>query len=319
MGTTTIARIFGIPIRVTGAFLWIAGVLAVLSLLGRDGGFGGIVLLGLLLVSLVLHELGHALVARSLGVRVVDITLWHLGGMARMTEIPESPRIEAQIAIAGPAVNLALAALAAPLLLLGEGLGAAGVQLVTVFVEMNLLLGLLNLLPGFPMDGGRILRAFLATRTDFLGATERAVRVGKWTAGAMLVAGMFFSPAGFVLALLVAGFVWIAGTRELITVRVRHTGSPFGAAFAQRAFRFGGAFDPGGGSAGPATGDPREADAQVDGPDAGGGSDGRAGTGGAQRPTDAPSAGSAPGRGFTDEDVRRLEAWRGSLRRRGGE
>ncbi|MEZ5978251.1 MAG: site-2 protease family protein [Planctomycetota bacterium] len=313
MDSYTFARLFGIPIKVTVPFLWIAGVLAAFSLLGRDGGVFGIAMLLLLLVSVLLHELGHALVARSFGVRVVDITLWHLGGMARMSEIPETPRVEAWIAIAGPAVNLALALVASPLLLLPGPADGTGALIVANFVVMNVLLGVLNLLPGFPMDGGRILRAFLATRTDHLTATESAVRVGKWTAGGMVVVGAISGASWLFVALLVGAFVWFAGTRELIAVRIRHTGSPFGAAFAERMFGFGGAAGRNGArGAGSATGrGAREAEVaeeaerspRADAPDT---------EGGARRPTGPPSA---SGRGFSEEDVRRLEQWRGPLRR----
>src|SRR5262249_29872813 len=129
----------------------------------------------------LLHELGHSLMARRLGVHVVDITLWPLGGLARMAEIPESSRVEGLIAIAGPAVNFALA---------GLGLGALPPRplqrapawlshLWLPFLGVNLFMGTFNLIPAFPADGGRLLRAWLARGGDWLGATETAVRIGR--------------------------------------------------------------------------------------------------------------------------------------------
>jgi Zn-dependent protease len=337
-GTYTLGRLFGIPIRASGSFLYVAGLLGLFAILGSSGhGLEQAVLLALLLVSLVLHELGHALVAQRFGVRVLDIKLWHLGGMARMSEIPETPRVEATIAAAGPAVNIGLALAASPLLLTGPALGASGLGIVTSFIGMNLLLGVLNLLPAFPMDGGRVLRALLASRRSYLEATEIATRVGRWLALAMVVAlTIRFGFLGFVLSILVAGFVWVVGTKELLSVRMRHTGSPFGAQGFARAFGGGNPFQAAGSSGGPFGGfgpfgggehaGPREAaatgtDAKLassvdDEPEA------RAHHArGARRPSVDVETAQEPGeprpsRGFSDEDVRRLESFRGPLNRR---
>lgn len=332
-GTYTLGRLFGIPIRASASFLYVAGVLALFALLGSQGqGLQQVLLLALLLVSLLLHELGHALVAKRFGVRVLDIKLWHLGGMARMGEIPEAPRVEATIAAAGPVVNLGLALAATPLLLAGPALGAAGMQIAVNFVGMNLLLGLLNLVPAFPMDGGRVLRAGLAVRRSYLEATEIATRVGRWIALAMVIAlTVRFGVLGFLLSILVAGFVWVVGTKELLAVRMRHTGSPFGAQGFARMFGGANPFQAAGASGGPFAGfggrddaGPREAaatgtDAREDvvEPDATESAHARRS---ARRPAfdddlerAADESGSA--RGFSDEDVRRLESFRGPLKR----
>lgn len=341
-GTFTLGRLFGIPIRSSVTFGYLAAVLALVAVLGDPAnGVQKIALLALLLVSLILHELGHALVARSFGVRVLDIKLWHLGGMARMAEIPESPRVEAAIAFAGPAVNLLLAGAAAPILFFAPTLGPAAFELTANFIGLNLLLGLLNLVPAFPMDGGRVLRAALASRVGFLAATETAVRVGRWTAFAMVVAAAWFwGPFGFLLALLVAGFVWFTGTKELLTVRMKHTGSPFGArGFAGaggQAFgrAFGGAAGPGaggpfqGGLFGGAASDAREAEATDAARAARSGSDSTTTEPppvprGARRPavdSDVlPDETPRERRGFSEDDVERLERYRGPLRRRAAE
>ena len=124
---------------------------------------------------LLLHELGHGFVARRFGLEVEDIVLWPLGGMARIREMPESSRVEAWVAAAGPAVNFALALAALPIVLLASSeptgvLPIAGNRVpmregfegfATHFLVLNLGFGLFNLVPAFPMDGGRLLRAFL--------------------------------------------------------------------------------------------------------------------------------------------------------------
>jgi Zn-dependent protease len=306
----TLGRLFGIRIRATTGFLYVAGVVVLLGwLVDPSRGLHQTMVLLLLLVSLLAHEFGHALVAQRLGIRVIDVTLWHLGGMARMQEIPESPRLEAAIASAGPLVNLALAALAAPLLLVRDELSPLAAELVFDFAAMNALLGGLNLLPIFPMDGGRLLRAWLATRSNHLSATERAVRVGKWLAVAMVIAGAsWFGPKGFLLTLLVAAFVWFAGTKELFQVRLRHTGSLFGGAFFGR--------DPRTAFGGAAPFETRAAEADdeaaatahstvVPPPDARG----------ARRPSVVGPLFERRGPGFSEDDVRRLEAYRGRLER----
>lgn len=349
-GTYTLGHLFGIPIRASASFLYMAGLLALFALIGSPPGQGmhQALLLGLLLVSLVLHELGHALVAQRFGVRVLDIKLWHLGGMARMSEIPEAPRVEATIAAAGPLVNLGLALAATPLLLAGPALGAAGSGIVVSFIGMNVLLGVLNLLPAFPMDGGRILRSLLASRRSYLEATEIATRVGRWLALAMVVVlTVRYDFLGFFLSILVAGFVWVVGTKELLSVRMRHTGSPFGAQGFAKAFGRGNPFQAAGSSGGPfggfgafgggeasgprdatATGTDASARTRHDDEQVAEAGAGAAHGRGARRPAVDPESvdpesvdsepvdDPRPSRGFSDEDVRRLESFRGPLNRR---
>jgi Zn-dependent protease len=185
--------------------------------------------LALLFGCVLLHELGHSLVALAFGIRVIDITLWPLGGMARMSQIPESTRIEGLIAIAGPAVNFLLA-------LLGFGAwmlwgGPQREDLFGGFIAVNLLMGLFNLLPAFPMDGGRLLRAFLGWRGDWLGATESAVRIGRWFAVLLCLSALVEIPglrgANWVLPL-IGLFIWISGSQELAAVRLRHAAARAG-------------------------------------------------------------------------------------------
>lgn len=264
--------------------------------------YEGLFFSALLLLALesivLLHELGHSLVAKAYGLQVVDITFWPLGGMARMSRIPEETKIEATIALAGPAVNFALALLALPVLLISSGSQFG--DLVEMFILMNLVLGGFNLLPAFPMDGGRVLRALLARDGDWLAATEKAVRIGRWVALGMVI-WAFAVPIQWML-LFIAGFVWIAGQKELMSTRVRHTGTPFNMAGLGEMLRK---------AAGqPAEGVPPYEHAPRDSSSAG-----APWTSNARRPQTA-AGGSAPsGRGWSDEEIAKLEGYHGPLRK----
>lgn len=157
--------------------------------------------------SVLLHELGHALVARRYGVRTHNIVLTPIGGMANLDGIPAAPRAELAIALAGPAVNVVIAAGLALLSAMGFGLGFG---LMSALMWANISLALFNLIPAFPMDGGRALRAWLATRMGKRAATGVAVSLGKVIAIAMAIVGLFTNP----MLLLVAVFVWFAGSAE---------------------------------------------------------------------------------------------------------
>lgn len=229
-GSLKIGSLLGITIRLHALLLVLALVLYL------DQGPAGLLVFGILFGVVLLHELGHSVVAQRLGVRVVDITLWPLGGVARMAEMPESSRIEGWIASAGPAVNFLLAPLGvAGLVFLGLDPGGTAASALELFVEVNLAIGVFNLIPAFPTDGGRILRALLALRRDWLAATELAVRVGGAVAFLCAVSGIvlvFSSGAFFGLGLslvFVAVFLWWTGRQELAAVRLRHGVSPFAA------------------------------------------------------------------------------------------
>ncbi len=222
-----LGNVLGIPVRLHWTFL----VLLYLLLLSWDGPRLELVfMLTALFGSVLLHELGHSLVARIFGIRVIDITFWPLGGMARMTEIPESSRVEGLVALAGPAVNFLLALIGLGAFTLFELAGSArGASATASFVGVNLTMGVFNLIPAFPMDGGRILRALFAIRNDWVRATERAVAVGRVIAGFLFFGSLalVFSHPQYVSVALIALFVWIAGGRELFAVRMRHGRWPF--------------------------------------------------------------------------------------------
>jgi len=227
-GSLELGRAFGIPIRLHWTFL----VLAIpMAMAGR------LTALFVLFGCVLLHELGHSLMAKRFGIRVLDITFWPLGGMARMSDLPEVPRVEGWIAIAGPLVNFVLVGIAMGALALVIALGIEpALTPVLWFAGINLALGTFNLLPAFPMDGGRVLRAWFGRRHDWVRATEKAVSVGRVVAVLMvalplLVNALLPGATGMPCTVfLIAVFVWLMGARELMAVRMRHGLSPLGAA-----------------------------------------------------------------------------------------
>jgi Zn-dependent protease len=210
-----IGRVFGIEIRVHYLFPLILAFLVMTA----ESPLMAFFLVMMLFGVVFLHELGHSLVAQSFGIQVLDITFWPLGGMARMAELPEKPRIEGLVAIAGPAVNAVLFTGGIFFHIL------FGVELVAhsvpgYFVAINLMMGLFNLIPAFPMDGGRILRAWLARKRDWVKATELAVHIGRVFALGMIVFGYWLT--GGCIMPLIGAWIWWMGARELRYVRMRH-------------------------------------------------------------------------------------------------
>lgn len=161
----------------------------------------------------LLHELGHALMARQFGIQTRDITLYPIGGFARLERMPRAPTAELLITLAGPAVNFAIAAGLLPLLILwpGESFSVSAMFLGSL-MTINLFLGLFNLVPAFPMDGGRILRAFLSHWLGRLRATVIAARVGRALAVCFAVSVLVYTQNPIHLAL--AAFIFFAASAE---------------------------------------------------------------------------------------------------------
>ncbi len=250
LGSFKIGSVLGITVRVHWLFLALI-VFVVLGAPGPAASLDLLVYLLMLFALVFLHELGHSLMARRFGIRVFDISFWPLGGMARMSEIPEIPRVEFLIAIAGPAVNFALAALALPFVpwsaLFADG-SLSWTELSEAFAGkfllVNLALGAFNLVPAFPMDGGRVLRAWLGRSGNWVAATERAALVGRVFAVLMIALALAFPAQGLMLPL-IGVFVWFAGSRELAAVRLRHARASFGSSlFGHMARAFGAAPPP---------------------------------------------------------------------------
>ncbi len=214
-----IGKLFGIPLYVHTTFFLLPA-----WLLLTNSGAGPLTSLLLLMwlvgvfACVVLHELGHALMARFFGIGTESITLYPIGGVARLQRMSEKPFEEICIALAGPAVNLFLATVLAPLAFLEVLPDGAVSQLVLLLWGANLWLLVFNLLPCFPMDGGRVLRATLAVWKGQLRATEIAVRIG-------LVMAFFIACLSLLLLspmpIVLAAFVFAAGQMELMGLRQR--------------------------------------------------------------------------------------------------
>jgi Zn-dependent protease len=201
-----LGSMFGFPIEINLSFLLLLALVFV-----AFGGVVGVVIVCLAFASVLLHELGHALVARRLGVRVSGIELGFFGGAAKMVELPRTANHELAIAAAGPAVSLALAGL-------GLGLGAlTHVPLIAWLGWTNLIIALFNLIPALPMDGGRILRALLTRKLDFVRATDVSVKIARVAAVAFALFGL---AVGWYQLVLLAPFLWIMSTREQMLARM---------------------------------------------------------------------------------------------------
>lgn len=224
-----IGRIAGISVYVHATFLILVIWLAVNQYLESRStaamlGTVGFVLLLFLII--VLHELGHALAARRYGIETQDITLLPIGGVARLNRIPEDPRQELVVAIAGPLVNMVIAAGLFIGILISGGPGRVldiG-NLLSQLLVLNVWLAFFNLLPAFPMDGGRVLRALLALRLSRVRATELAVGVGHLMALVFGAAGLFglrplFDSNPFLV--FIALFIWVGADAELQQVRMQ--------------------------------------------------------------------------------------------------
>lgn len=222
-----IGRVDGIDLRVHATFLILLAWLAIVYYrdFGITGAARGLIFTFALFMSVVLHELGHALVARRVGVPTRDITLLPIGGVAHFDHMPERPGQEVAIALAGPAVTLTIAVLLGvglrllglPMGLTENAIARGGGAMVAQLMWVNVSLLLFNLLPAFPMDGGRMLRATLALRNDYLRATEMAARVGRAFALLFAVVGLLFNP----MLVLIALFVWVGATAEASATKER--------------------------------------------------------------------------------------------------
>jgi Zn-dependent protease/CBS domain-containing protein len=225
-----VARVAGIDVYLHGTFLLLIAFIAFSDLVGQGvpAMVRGTLLVLAVFTTVVLHEFGHALMARRFGVRTQDITLLPIGGVARLEKMPDKPDQQLLVALAGPAVNVAIALLLFGLVRLLDGpVGIESVRhasgpFLTQLMWINVSLALFNLLPGYPMDGGRILRALLAMRMAPERATQIAARVGQGVAVIFGAVGLFVSP----LLMVIAVFVWLGAQAEhsVSTVKVALAG-----------------------------------------------------------------------------------------------
>jgi len=188
------------------------------------GALEGVAFILLLFLAVTLHEYGHALTARKFGIKTRDITLYPIGGVARLERMPDQPIQELWVALAGPAVNVVIAAALFVYLTLTNALVPFSQLTLTTgsFVErlmiVNVSLVLFNLIPAFPMDGGRVLRAILAMNMDYVKATQIAATVGQGAAFLFGLAGLFGNP----LLLFIAFFVWMGASQEASMVQMKN-------------------------------------------------------------------------------------------------
>lgn len=216
-----IFTIFGIPVELHISFLLLMlfiYLVAILNVLPSVNLLTSI-LITLLFVTVILHELSHSYVAQHYGIKIERIILLPIGGLSAMEEIPREPAQELKIALAGPLVNFLIAGIVFILLIIiGSLLSRDIYDLIFLFILMNLVLGIFNLLPAYPMDGGRVLRAFLAKRMNYIRATELAATIGKQLAIIMAVFGIFLNP----FLVLVAIFIYMGAEQEYRTVLMSH-------------------------------------------------------------------------------------------------
>jgi len=238
----SIGRIAGIPIRLHITFLAIIPFVAIgfanirgslpidsVTLFGEvyklSYGFGAVeppitkwlysfAFSILLFICVALHELGHSFIAMRYGIKIRSITLYFFGGVASMEDIPRDPGMEARMAVAGPSVSGILGVGSILLSFQSAILLGGGHPLTTLLWTLgviNIVLMVFNLLPAFPMDGGRVLRAWFASRMAYVEATRRAANIGKFFAILMAFLGLF---GGGILLVVIAVFIYIAASDE---------------------------------------------------------------------------------------------------------
>ncbi len=217
-----IGKIMGIPIKLHISFLLILPVFAWIFAINRPTfGFSDVEPATLryalslsaaimLFTCVLLHELGHSYVAKTHGINIQSITLFLFGGVSAMEEIPRDPKVEFKMALAGPSVSLLIGSI---LIIVYElfNTGDYYLRLVWIIGIINIILFVFNLLPAFPMDGGRVLRAWLAGRMPYIRATRAAAGLGKMFAIFMGIFGLFVINVWLIL---IAFFIYIGASEE---------------------------------------------------------------------------------------------------------
>lgn len=221
----TVGYVYGTAVRIHVTFLlflaWIW--VAYYQRGGAGAAWDGVAFVALLFLCVLLHEFGHIFAARRYGVKTPEVTLWPFGGIARLERIPEKPSEELVVALAGPAVNVVIAAVL--LLFLGGNVGMEHIEsienpqvsLLAKLAAANIFLVVFNLIPAFPMDGGRVLRALLAMRMSHAQATQTAASIGQGLAIGLGVLGIFGNP----MLIIIAVFVFLAASGEAGQVQMK--------------------------------------------------------------------------------------------------
>ncbi len=224
-GSYNLGRIAGIDVKVHVTFFlllaWIGFVYH------RSGGMpaavNGVIFVLLIFLCVLLHEFGHALAARRYGIKTHDITLLPIGGVARLERMPDKPSEEVVVALAGPAVTVAIAGILWIFIGLTGGLPdpelmhQTGATLAVRLFTVNIWLALFNMIPAFPMDGGRVLRAVLAMRMNYAGATQIAATIGQGIAFIFFIVGLWWNP----MLLLIAVFIYFGASSEVAMAQMK--------------------------------------------------------------------------------------------------
>ncbi|HMK48148.1 MAG TPA: CBS domain-containing protein [Methanocella sp.] len=224
-----IGSVLGIPIRLHFTFLLVLPLLAFSFAEGPSSihlGFSAVsdpflrYSLGtasaiLLFVCVIVHEIAHSYVAKRNNIKINDITLYLFGGVSAMEEVPRNPSVEMRMAIVGPLTSIVLGVICGVAYLGLPGLMASPAIGITVYLlaYMNLMLGIFNIIPAFPMDGGRVFRALLAMRMPYIAATRWAVFTGKMFAYLLGIIGLFMGLSGIWL-IIIAFFIYVAAGEE---------------------------------------------------------------------------------------------------------
>jgi Zn-dependent protease/CBS domain-containing protein len=213
-------RLFGVPVRFHFTFIIFVAFL-ILSAKGGQSALINAVYLIAFFSSVLLHELGHASVAKRYGIQTLEITLYPIGGVARLERIPK-PKEELWIALAGPAVNVLIAIALGAWLSYSNGsfdprtlTAPTDENLLSRIAAGNIILAVFNMLPAFPMDGGRVLRAVIARFRSEEEATRIAAAVGR---GLAIVMGLYALISGMFILLFIAIFVYLAATQEAAVI-----------------------------------------------------------------------------------------------------
>jgi len=221
----SLGKVFGIPVTIHWSF-WILIVWIVFSGMMNGDSVLELIWYTSFIMSVFfcvgLHELGHALAAKRYGIKTHSITFYPIGGVARLSKIPENPKQELIISLAGPLVNLVIASLLALLIFLTGNMAynlaqleliesIGGSNFIFMLIASNIVLFLFNMIPAFPMDGGRILRSLLAMKYTRANATKYAVYVGRVFAILFVIIGLFANPFLVIIAI----FVYLTANAEL--------------------------------------------------------------------------------------------------------
>lgn len=233
-----IASVFGIAVRIHVTFLlflaWIW--FSYYQSGGLSGAVQGVLLILILFACVLLHEFGHAFAARGFGIKTPDITLYAIGGVARLNRIPDKPWQELIVAIAGPLVNVVIAAVLIFVIHVTtslqevEHLESPRIELLAKIASLNVFLVLFNLIPAFPMDGGRVLRALLAMVMSYTRATQIAARIGQGLALVFAIVGLFgIPPLGLrdnPFLVFIAIFIFVGAQQEAAMTRANRSSRP---------------------------------------------------------------------------------------------